>query len=442
MSSLRESIWSRLARDSGYLVGGQVGASVLRLSSLAIAARVLGPADYGSVALIIAYAATAEHLCSFQSWQAVIRYGASLLGPDDERRLRDLLTLGFSVDLLSALAAALVAFAASFFVFPLFDWDPLFSGLGRIYLLTIPFRATGAFKGALRLFGRFDLIARQSLWGPAATLLLLVGMGLVARLAPTSVVLIYAVGDVVSSLAYLAYGRNELRARGLAASISVGALRRARDFPGFVRFLVSSNLNGTSKLAITQLDVLLSGLVLGTAGAGFYRIVKSLARVITTGSGAVYETLYPEFAKLVAAGKIDRMMSVGLRMGLGLSVGCLVGVATFGLVGAPLIDLVLGSEYFAVHWAFVVYGIGLTLQMLGIPVSAMLLALDLPSAALGWYWLAAVLFTIGFLLLGSDFGLLGACAAFSLYWMTFLSGTGYLVRSEVRALARGSRSTC
>jgi len=442
VSSFRESIWSRLVRDSGYLVGGQVGASLLRLASLAIAARVLGPADYGSVALIIAYAATAEHLCSFQSWQPVIRYGANLLGPDDERRLQDLLSLGFSIDLLSAVAAALVAFAASFFVFPLFDWHPLFSVLGRMYLLAIPFRATGAFKGALRLFGRFDLIARQSLWGPGATFLLLAGMGLASSLSPSSVVLIYAVGDVVSSLVYLAYGRIVLRTRGLHVPISISAFRRARHFPGFIRFLVSSNLNGTSKLAITQVDVLLSGLVLGTAGAGFYRIVKSLARVITTGSGAVYETLYPEFAKLVAAGKIERMMSVALRTGLVLFTGCVAGVTAFAIVGAPVIDLVLGAEYSAVRWAFVVYGVGLALQMLGIPVSAMLLALDLPSAALGWYWLAAVLFMIGFLLLGSAFGLLGACAAFSLYWMTFLSGTGYLVRSEARALARGSCSAC
>lgn len=422
-----------MARDSSYLLSGQVGGAVLRLINLGIAARVLGPHDYGSVALVMAYAGTIDRLCNFQSWQPIIRYGADLLDVEQRRRLARLLTLGFSVDLLTALAASGIGFALSFLVFPLFDWDPIFSTLGRAYLLTLPFHATGAMKGALRLFGRFDLIGKQSLWGPAVALVLLVVVGLAYELSPLSVVLIYALADIAASGVYLVYGGSVLRARQLEPSWSARNWRElARDFPGFTRFLVSSNLNGTSKLAITDLDTLLSGIVLGPSGAAFYRITKSIAKVITMGSGAVYETLYPEFAKLVARRQSSEMLRVGRRIGLWLAGASMLVVALFALVGQPVIEHTVGPEYAPIYGAFLIYGVGLALQMLSVPLSAQLLALNLPTAAMRWYWLAAILFLVAFYGLGSSTGLLGACAAFSLYWVVFLSGSRALVRGRLR----------
>ena len=67
----------RLARNAGTLIIGNVMQSSLGLISLAVTARVLGPADFGKLVIAVAYGSIVTQLIGFQSWQAVIRYGAA-----------------------------------------------------------------------------------------------------------------------------------------------------------------------------------------------------------------------------------------------------------------------------------------------------------------------------------------------------------------------------
>jgi O-antigen/teichoic acid export membrane protein len=101
----------RLARNAGTLIVGNVMQSSLGLISLAVTARVLGPADFGKLVIAVAYGSIVTQLIGFQSWQAVIRYGAAALTQDDTRQFLGIVKTGVFLDLAAALAASLVAVA-------------------------------------------------------------------------------------------------------------------------------------------------------------------------------------------------------------------------------------------------------------------------------------------------------------------------------------------
>lgn len=63
----------RIYSNLGLLLGGKAAAGLISLIYIAIAARVLGPADYGVLVLINYYAMLVGGLVAFPGWHAIVR---------------------------------------------------------------------------------------------------------------------------------------------------------------------------------------------------------------------------------------------------------------------------------------------------------------------------------------------------------------------------------
>ena len=74
--SERDVVW-RIYRNLGRLLGGKAGAGLLSLAYLAVAARALGPADYGVLILVHAYVLT---VVDHRVGHAVVRYSPGACG--------------------------------------------------------------------------------------------------------------------------------------------------------------------------------------------------------------------------------------------------------------------------------------------------------------------------------------------------------------------------
>ena len=83
-----DSTLRRLLRNAGYLLGSRVLRDGMGLVALALVARHLGPGGFGVIALLQSYTFTINWLVNFQTWQAIIRYGASLEGEQERPALR------------------------------------------------------------------------------------------------------------------------------------------------------------------------------------------------------------------------------------------------------------------------------------------------------------------------------------------------------------------
>jgi hypothetical protein len=96
-------IYANLAR----LIGGKAGAGIISLAYMVIAARALGPADYGVLMLVHTFAMTVGGIIEFPGWHAIVRYGAEALETKDRDRLGRLLRFAGAVELTGGVAARL-----------------------------------------------------------------------------------------------------------------------------------------------------------------------------------------------------------------------------------------------------------------------------------------------------------------------------------------------
>ncbi len=68
-----------LFKNAGTLLSGNMIAWILGLITFAITARILGPTQFGIFVLITTYVTIVDKILNFQSWQALIKYGAEVL---------------------------------------------------------------------------------------------------------------------------------------------------------------------------------------------------------------------------------------------------------------------------------------------------------------------------------------------------------------------------
>ncbi len=150
-----DSTLRRLLRNAGYLLGSRV----LR-DGMGLVARHLGPGGFGVIAVLQSYTFTINWLVNFQTWQAIIRYGASLEGEQERPALRGLLRLSLPLDAGTALAGGLIGISLAGWIGQMWDWDSETIRLAQwcCVVVIIP-DWTGTWTGILRLFDHFGVMA-------------------------------------------------------------------------------------------------------------------------------------------------------------------------------------------------------------------------------------------------------------------------------------------
>ena len=92
-------IFRRILRNAGLILGGKAATALLNLAATSIAIRSLGLEAMGVLVLVHAFARTASSFVKFQSWQAVLRYGAGCLEPERRAEFHALLRFTAGLDL-------------------------------------------------------------------------------------------------------------------------------------------------------------------------------------------------------------------------------------------------------------------------------------------------------------------------------------------------------
>src|SRR5579883_1109124 len=85
-----DGVLSRIFKNAGLLISGRVTTMLLGLGILSISAHGLGAEKFGVVTLVVTYVQTIVAVTTFQSWQAVIRYGALAQERKDHRQFQGL----------------------------------------------------------------------------------------------------------------------------------------------------------------------------------------------------------------------------------------------------------------------------------------------------------------------------------------------------------------
>lgn len=372
----------RIFANLGLLLTGRAIAGILSVIYMVVAARALGPRDYGVLVLVHAYVVAVGGVIGFPTWHAIIRYGAKPLAEGDGRRLGELLR--FFAALESAAGVLAVALAALLvpWVGPKLGWSAEAQSFGVPYSLAILAAVRTTPAGFLQLVGRLDLVAAHAAVAPSVRL-----AGALAASAAGGELEYFLVAWLAAAIAEWAsmwliglwIASRHVPARQLLSRFR----RPARPEPGLWRFMLIANADVTLADFAGRTAPLAVGWILGPAAAGLFAVAQRATVILAQPAQILGQAAYSELAKLVATGAPGELLRRAL-------LGCIA--ASLAIAGPIIlllaffsadIVLLLGGPAFAGAAPVLIWlAAARTFGLIGPPCSAALIAMGRPGFAL------------------------------------------------------------
>lgn len=369
----------RIYGNLGFLLGGKAAAGLISLIYIVIAARVLGPEDYGVLVLINYYAMLVGGLIAFPGWHAIVRYGVQSLAGGDEAQFVRLLRFVGAIELAGGVAAVVIAAILVPILGPRLSWNAEAQMLAIPYSLAVLATVRTTPSGYLQILRRFDILGTHNIVTP------------VMRLIGTLVVVFFGLGlsgfIIAWLIAALAEGLSLWLAgiyfarRHLAGQPLLGNVADVRyEHPGLMRFMVTANADIMLGDLVSRVTPLVMGWVLGPVAAGLYSIAHRTTVVIAQPAQILGQAAYAELARLVAGGRSGRNIRHALMRCVGVSLlAALPIVLILAFFSKQITVLIAGPAYGAAAGVMIWLAIARVIALIGPPTSAALIALGRPG---------------------------------------------------------------
>ncbi len=421
----------RTVRNAAWLLGGKGAGGLFSLVYLALATRSLGVTAFGQFTLVLAYGQAVANLAGFQSWQAVIRFGAKHLVDDAPDRLRRVLCFTALLDFGAAVAGSALASAGVLAAGPLLGWAADEQRTAALFGLSLVFSVRGTPTGILRLFNRFDLAAYTETVLPAARL----AGAACAWLAGATVagfLAAWALAELATSVAMWAAAYHELGRRGLARGRTLSVHGVTSENAGLWRFVWMTSLSTSVGLVWQQLPTLALGSFIGPAMAGGYRVASQLSSAVSKPALSLSRAIYPELAKIAHANGIPGLKPVLQRSTAAAAALGMTTVLLLVLLGKPLIGLVAGPGYAFAYPFLVLLAVAAAIELCAFALEPALVALGhagTPLKARAAAGVCYVLLIAVFLQAMGPVGVSVAAVCASLAFVLLLSWSSWRLRS-------------
>ena len=327
-----------VARGAGFLAGGRVLSSVVRLVAAVILARLLGANDYGLYILAVSVAFAASSVASLGLDLAMERHIAVAALRDDVEGATGALQVGIPGTLLPALVgAAVVAALADVIALDVFD-EPGLAPLLRVAaaLIVLISMSTLLFSVIIGC-KRIDQAAfADHVVQPVSRLvfiLLLAVLGMTAQLAGVALGLSY----VASITVMLALVNRRIPLAGLVRPAR-------RDVREIMAFAFPAWLSGVLRIVRTRIQPLLLGVAGSAANVGVFSVVTSASALGRLAMLSINAALRPTLAELHDLGDakaVGRLYTTTTRWTLAVSLPVFVFMV---LVPESLLGL-FGSSF-------------------------------------------------------------------------------------------------
>lgn len=398
----------RIYGNLGLLLGGKAAAGLISLIYIAIAARVLGPKDYGVLVLINYYAMLVGGLIAFPGWHAIVRYGVQALAAGDEAKLVRLLRFVGTIEIAGGIAAVLVAAILAPILGPHLGWNAEAQMLAIPYSLAVLATVRATPGGYLQILRRFDILGAHNIVTPVVRLIgtLIVvafGWGLSGFIIAW---LIAALAEGITLwLAGIWFARRHLPGHAMLGTV----LDVRHEHAGLMRFMVTANADIMLGDLVNRVTPLVMGWVLGPVAAGLYSIAHRTTVVIAQPAQILGQAAYAELARLVAGGGSGHDIRHALMRCVGISLlAALPLLLLLAFFSKQIIILIAGPAYAAAAAVMIWLAVARVIALTGPPTSAALIALGRPGLSVT----SNILTSIGLLpllpLLTAYWGLQGA----------------------------------
>jgi len=339
------TVGRKLFRDVGVQTAANVVDAGLSVLQGMVVARRLGPAGYGVSALVMMYPGVLFTFLDPRASDASIKYLGEFASRGERERASAMCTLGYAVDLATALAALLlVAASAGWAAEHVVHAPELRLPMLLFTAAFVPRAFGGTSIAVLTTLGRFRTLATvtvlQATLRTAVVVALVCGGAGVTGVVYGNALALVLHGVALTILAFPAITATWGRAPVARAWTLLAGHRRA-----IFSFLLYNDVNAFLGSFVKQVDVLFLGWLRGPTDAGFYRLAKSMGTVLGLVVSPLQGTTYPRLARLSGLGREAELRAAVRRYAL--QVGAPLGVAV--LVALPLLPWVItglvGTSY-------------------------------------------------------------------------------------------------
>jgi len=420
-SWLRDDVFRKMIKNTGILLSSSVLSSLLRVLSMIVAARILGPKDFGILILIQTYVGLIDRLVNFQCWQAVIKFGSNALEQKNIDYFKTVLKCTILLEIGTAFLGAFLAFAGAHWVGTFYQWDASIVQMIMIYSCVILFNITGSSIGILRLFDKFKLLAWQRVLSASFKLIGILyaafnGFGILGFMV------IWMSTTIVEYLLHIYFALSVLREKGIGKIANADLENMKGEKKKLFRFVLFTNLNSSVRLISKEFDIMVVGSILGAAAAGLYKIAKQFSFILSRLIDPLYESIYPELAKLWSANNIKKFTQLIFRSSMlsgALAIGTWVFVILFGKY---IIAFTVGGNFAETYQVLVFYMLSVVIAVAGLPLQPAMLAMGKPQMTFLVNIIATVLYLVILFPLTRNIGLVGSAISMIVYYglWTFL----------------------
>ncbi len=396
-SLFQDELLGRVVRNSAHLFSSNAAGLVLSVLQGVLAARMLGAAGYGLIAVVMSYTSTINGLLSFRMGELVVRYGGEFLERNETARAAALLKLSAAAEATVSVLAFCVVAASAGLATRFVTKTPHTEWMFGIYAAGLLFSfnaetATGVLQitNQIRVRGTINFIqAFCSTAIVAATYIWLRG-----HTVPTTTVLFAVLGAYLAGKAILGVGLFVAAWRAADRALGPGWRGAKRsELPSFRKllgFAVTSNLSASAILVFRESEVLWVGLLLNNEAAGLYKVAYTIVGLMSVPADPLILSVYPEANRLVVQQAWGRLRSfLKAITGVALFYNAVLAII-FILLGHWLLS-VFGPEFVAAYPAMLVLLAGFVFNYSLFWNRPLLLTLGLQRFALGAIVLAGIL---------------------------------------------------
>ncbi|HLB45642.1 MAG TPA: oligosaccharide flippase family protein [Anaerolineales bacterium] len=336
----------RLIKNASMLFGAETLVTLIGVVQFPLVTRWLGVENYGAWGIVSSWVGLVAQILSFRLWETVIKYLSQFTLADDEPRALAILKLCLFIDFTVA-AVTFVVISASADMAARFVLQSRPDGADLIRLEAFNVLAgvsMSVWVAVLRVFDRFRHISVYNVFSAVAILVSwMAAFALGAGVG--GIILATALVKIGQTLVLALLARRDLRRRFQEnwLSADLGMLRGYRREIGVMLFAM--NVDALRKIATGNADMVILGWLATPAQAGVYRLAKQLASYFGRLTNPLYDTLYPEVARLYAAEGPARVRALVWKLMRGVLVGLVASLAGAYALSPWLVPPIFGPEY-------------------------------------------------------------------------------------------------
>jgi O-antigen/teichoic acid export membrane protein len=415
-----DPLLGKVIRSSGSLLSTNTISLGLSVLQGALVTRLLGPAGFGLIGVVMFYASTVNSIFSFRMSELVVRYGGEYLGNGEKDKASAIVkAAGMGEAIVSLLAFFVVALSA---------------GLAEQYFAKTPGSAWMFTAYALGLLANFNVETSNGILQVTDRIKLLGVINLLQSIITTIIILAaffwngtlpivlgaFLLGKTILGLGMFIAAQVQLH-RVLGRGWWRTSLSRLTSTRELIRFAVSSNISATIIRIFRESEILWVGFFLDTTAVGYYRVAYTLVHFLAIPADPFIATTFPEINRLVVEKAWSRLkdflrkittlsFAYNLALGLGLV-----------LLGRWIILVYSGEKYLDAYPALVALTLGLVFNYILFWNRPLLLSLGLPDFPI-WVTLTVGLVKVALAFwLIPKFGILAAGALLSYYYIASVS---------------------